>query len=327
LSLVRERYPDMLLCVASNGLEVELHVAELAKLNVSHVTLTVNAVDPAIGARIYAWVRAGYRVLRGEEAAAELLERQRSAIAALKSNGLTVKINTIIIPGVNDQHIGAVAREMAPLGANVMNCIPLYPVERTPFASLGALDNAKISAIREDAATVLPQMLHCTRCRADAAGLLGERQSNELVELLRATAGGPANPGDKRPYFAVASREGLLINEHLGEADTFWIYEPGNPGCTSRLVEKRDAPEPGGGSTRWYELADVLQDCSAIFVNAAGQTPKRVLERHGVRVLEASGLAADAVDTYVRTGGLPRSMKPVFQGCGRGCAGSGTGCG
>jgi nitrogen fixation protein NifB len=80
LRLVRNRYPKMLLCVASNGLEVAAHAAELGKLQVSHVTLTVNAIDPEIGARIYAWVRAGIRVLRGVEGAAVLLERQRAAI-------------------------------------------------------------------------------------------------------------------------------------------------------------------------------------------------------------------------------------------------------
>jgi len=70
LRLVRNRYPKMLLCVASNGLEVAAHAAELAQLQVSHVTLTVNAIDPEIGARIYAWVRAGIRVLRGVDGAA-----------------------------------------------------------------------------------------------------------------------------------------------------------------------------------------------------------------------------------------------------------------
>jgi len=85
--LVRNRYPKMLLCVASNGLEVAAHAAQLAQLQVSHVTLTVNAVDPEIGARIYTWVRAGIRVLRGVEGAAVLLERQRAAIAELKKHG------------------------------------------------------------------------------------------------------------------------------------------------------------------------------------------------------------------------------------------------
>ena len=215
LRLVRNRYPEMLLCVASNGLEVAPHAAELAKLQVSHVTLTVNAVDAAIGARIYAWVRAGIRILRGVDGAAALLERQRLAIVELKRHGITVKINTIVMPGINDEHAPAVAREVAALGANIMNAIPLYPVAGTPFESIGELDHAELAALRRRTAEFLPQMLHCTRCRADAVGLLGAPQSASLVELLQTTAAGPANPNERRPYVALTSHEGALINQHV----------------------------------------------------------------------------------------------------------------
>ena len=326
LRLVRQRYPEMLLCVASNGMEIAAHAAELAKLQVTHVTITVNAVDPEIGARIYPWVRAGYRVLRGMEAAAALWERQRAAIVALKRHGVTVKINTIVMPGVNDGHAAAVAREVAALGADIMNCIPMYPVAGTPFESLGELEHGKLKELRKETAESLPQMLHCTRCRADAAGLLGEAQSEELVDLLRATSAGPANPGEQRPYVALASHEGLLINQHVGEAAEFWIFEAQADGPPV-LVETRQAPEPGGGSTRWYELAEVLHDCKAGFTSAVGQTPRRILEHHGIRVVEGVGLAADAITGLNRTGQLPRGMQRLFQGCGKGCAGPGTGCG
>ena len=43
---VRRSHPEMILCVASNGLNVAPYADELAALEVSHVTLTVNAVDP-----------------------------------------------------------------------------------------------------------------------------------------------------------------------------------------------------------------------------------------------------------------------------------------
>jgi nitrogen fixation protein NifB len=326
LRLVRERYPEMLLCVASNGLELAAHAAELGKLQVTHVTITVNAVDPEIGARIYPWVRAGHRVLHGVEAAATLLERQRAAIVELKRHGVTVKINTIIIPGVNDGHAGAVAREVAALGANIMNCIAMYPVEGTPFASLGEMEHGKLKALRKETAESLPQMMHCTRCRADAVGLLGAAQSEELVELLRATSAGPAHPGEKRSYVALASHEGLLINQHVGEAAEFWIFEAQGDGPPA-LVGTRKAPEPGGGVTRWYELAELLHDCKAVFTSAIGQTPRRILEHHGVRVVEGTGLAADAIAAWNSTGQLPRGMQRLFQGCGKGCAGPGTGCG
>jgi nitrogen fixation protein NifB len=325
LRLIRARFPEMLLCVASNGLDVAAHAAELSKLQVSHVTLTVNAVDPEIGARIYAWVRAGHRVLRGADAAATLIERQTAAILELKKHGVTVKINTIIMPGINDMHAVDVARDVAALGANIMNAIPMYPVAGTPFETLGELGPVRLKEVRAKTGEFLPQMLHCTRCRADAAGLLGEAQAPELVELLQATAAGPANPFERRPYVALASHEGLLINQHVGEASHFWIFEP-QPGGAPALVEKREAPERGGGATRWYELAELMRDCKALFASSVGPTPRRVLEQHGIRVIEAVGLAAEAISVWSATGQAPRGMQKLFQGCGRGCSGSGQGC-
>ena len=136
LHLVREAHPDMLLCVASNGLAVAPYAAELASLGVSHVTLTVNAVDPVVGARIYAWVRDRKRIYRGQAGAQLLWDRQREAITALKQGGVTVKINTIIVPGVNDGHVVEIARQVAALGADIANCVPLYPVADTEFAAV-----------------------------------------------------------------------------------------------------------------------------------------------------------------------------------------------
>lgn len=43
---VRAQYPEMILCVATNGLNLSPYLDELARLKVSHVTVTVNAVDP-----------------------------------------------------------------------------------------------------------------------------------------------------------------------------------------------------------------------------------------------------------------------------------------
>ena len=49
IRLIRRRFPDLLLCLATNGLGLPPYLDELAELQVSHVTLTVNAVDPEIG--------------------------------------------------------------------------------------------------------------------------------------------------------------------------------------------------------------------------------------------------------------------------------------
>ena len=242
LRLVHEAYPEMLLCVASNGLGVPPHAEALAKLQVSHVTLTVNAVDPQIGAKVYAWIRDGKKVYRGLPAAELLWNRQAEAIRMLKQHDVVVKINTIIIPGVNDDHVVEVARRVAELGADIANCVPLYPVAGTPFGELETPAADRVAAIRADVAQLLPIMSHCTRCRADAVGLLGEAKRPEMEIALLQAAAGPLNPAEDRPYVAVATLEGVLVNQHLGEADQLSIYAKDESGF--RLVEQR--PHPAG---------------------------------------------------------------------------------
>jgi nitrogen fixation protein NifB len=325
LRLVRERHPDILLCVASNGLNVAPYAEDLARLGVSHVTVTVNTVDAETGAAIYAWARDGRRIYRGSQAAALLLERQRDAIRALKRHGITVKVNTIVVAGTNEHGVPAVAAEMAALGVDFMNCMPLYPVPDTPFADRQPPGPAAMAALREGAGAHVPQMEHCTRCRADAAGLLGETPSPELVGLLLESASGPARPEDSRPYIAAASQEGLLVNQHLGGAAEFWVFDA--TGEEPRLVATRAAPESGGGTSRWIELADLLKDCRAVLVQAAGLTPRRILEHYGVQVLETEGLIRAALEELRRTGSLRQSPRPAGCGGGSGCRGGGGGCG
>jgi len=329
LRQVREKYPEMLLCVATNGLNAEPYVAELAQLQVSHVTFTVNAVDPAIGTQIYAWVRDGRAIYRNGAAASLLWERQKRAIGALKNHGVIVKVNTIVVPGINDTHTEDVAIEMRALGVDIMNCIPLYPVKDTLFEDREQLGSEPMRRLRKAVQAYVPQMEHCTRCRADAVGLLGEPQRDDLVTLMRACADGPldgqlvdADPG--RPYVAVASLEGFLVNQHLGEAARLWIFGPGD--SNPRLIETRATPEPGDGMGRWRELAQTIHDCRAVIVSGVGRKPRWAMEQAGLKVIEMSGLISQAVSTLYESGDVPASMRKPFRTCGSECEGSGMGC-
>jgi nitrogen fixation protein NifB len=325
LALVRQRYPQMMLCVASNGLAVLPHVTELARLAVSHVTLTVNAVDAAVGARIYAWVRDGKIPYRGTEGAELLLSRQLAAIQQLKANGLIVKINTIVIPGVNDHHIADVARSMQELGADILNCVPMYRVEQTPFADLGEPSPALMAEVREVAGQYLPLMHHCTRCRADAAGTLGEPVTQAIQEELIAAARLPLVPTDDRPYVAVASLEGILVNQHLGEAQQLEIYAMS--AGEFAWIESRQAPDPGGGSARWEQLADSLLDCRALLVSSAGPAPCEVLKQRGIRVIMMEGLIEEGLAAVFSNRPLRAPLRKEHRcGAGAACAGDGRGC-
>ena len=323
LRLVRRRFPEMILCVASNGLNVSQYADELAALDVSHVTLTINAVDAEIGAKIYAWVRDGKSVYHGLVGAKLLLDRQMQAISALKRNGITIKVNTIIVPGINADHVVEVAKTVAKLGANISNCVALYPVAGTPFASVAAPTHQSVAEIRAGAAEHLPIMEHCTRCRADAVGLLGAPMSLEAAACLRQSAAMPIDPFDERPYIAVATSEGVLVNQHLGEAEMFSIYEV--VGRNVRLVETRNAPVPGGGEQRWIALAETVKDCRALLVASAGEAPRSALKAKGIKVVMMEGLIEEGVLAAYRGEDIRAPLRRQHH-CGSGCSGSGMGC-
>ncbi|MCI5139532.1 MAG: radical SAM protein, partial [Candidatus Electrothrix sp. AR1] len=136
MRLIRKNYPDTILCLASNGMNMAPYVEELAEIGVSHVTVTVNGVDPEITQNIYSWVRDGKVIYRGLQAAELLLARQLSSIEKLKRHGITVKINTILIPGINNHHIIDVAKAMKRLGADLFNCMAMFPNADTVFENV-----------------------------------------------------------------------------------------------------------------------------------------------------------------------------------------------
>jgi nitrogen fixation protein NifB len=182
LRAVHRAYPDLLICISTNGLNLPGRIDALEEAGVTHVTVTINAVDPEVGQHIYSWVRIGNTTYRGIEAAYILLSRQRQAIVELKARGFVVKVNSVVIPGINADHVPAIAEKAACLGADIMNCIPMIPVPDTPFESLTPPGGIEIERIRDLALRYIPQMYHCQRCRADAVGLLS---SDELLELRR----------------------------------------------------------------------------------------------------------------------------------------------
>ncbi|MDR2117314.1 MAG: nitrogenase cofactor biosynthesis protein NifB [Planctomycetaceae bacterium] len=330
LELVHEKYPDKILCLATNGLGLVEYVDKIAALNISHVTITMNAVDPEIGSQIYAWLRFGSHAYRGTEGAKILLERQTKSIRKLKSHGVIVKINTVVIPGINDNHAVDVARYCRELGADVQNCIPLMHIEGTVFEKHTVPTTEEMNTLRKKTEQYLPQMLHCTRCRSDAVGMLGTDNSYEINRLLREAA--IIKTTAERPYVAVASMEGLFVNRHLGEASSLSVF--GKKENKIVLLEQRTTPAPGSGDKRWLQLAEMFQDCVAVLVNGCGPNPQRILEENGLRVLTLEGLISESIPYIFDGKELPKILlrTPGVCGSGRGCQtagcrGTGTGCG
>jgi nitrogen fixation protein NifB len=321
----------MLLCVSSNGLGIGPHLDELAQLAVSHVTITLNTIRPETAAAIYSWMRIDKRLRNAREGAPVMLERQLAAIRGLKERGLVVKVNCILLPGVNDGEVLEVAETARKLGADLFNLLPYYRTDGCKFAGLAEPDPQLVSRLRKKAGRLLPQMTHCARCRADAVGLLGKDQSDVFREAMESCAAMEAimpapvvGNDDSRPFVAVATREGMLVNQHLGEASTLSVFRH-DPVSGVGRVDIRPTPPPGGGNRRWLALARSLADCRALVVTNLGDTPKRVLSASGLAVITAEGMIDDIVER-VCTAKPMNHLVSRSGGCST-CSGAGKGCG
>jgi len=321
--LVRREFPQLMLCLSTNGLGALEFLDDLASLGLTHATVTMNATDPSVAQQIYSRVRAGNVVYRNRAGVELLIERQIAAIEGFVARGIAVKVNSIAIPGVNLAHIPEVARTVGALGADIFNCIPLLPTADTPFAVLGQPGKEQIDAIRQVASAYLPQMTHCKRCRADAVGLLHEDRSAELAPMLSVCSTLTPAPAEVRPYVAVATREGMLVNQHLGEARRLQIWRETGHGV--ELVETRATPPAGNGPGRWEHLARVLDDCRAVLVGALGESPRAVLEAAGIEPVECAGLIRTAVETVFAGRGVT-TLRGRAKGLATACRGGGGGC-
>lgn len=323
LRLIQRDHPEMLTCLSTNGVNLEPYIDTIAELGVSHVTITMNSLRTEVLSKIYHWVRADKRVFRGEAAGKILMEKQLACIPLLKAKGIIVKINTIVIPGINDYCIEEVAKKTAELGADVMNCIPIYPNKNTPFEHIVAPAHNDMQEHRNKVMKYLKPMTHCARCRADAAGLLGKDYKG-TVDLLREYAEKPMVPAEERPYVAVATYEGMLVNQHLGEAAELSIFRESPNGY--RFVEKRPTPPPGDGERRWLALSRTLKDCRALLAGGAGPSPVRVLQASGIRIIQMTGLIDSGLDSIYK-GTILRTVKKAdaFK-CGQECSGNASGC-
>lgn len=178
LQLVHEKYPETILCISTNGLLLPDKIDKLEKYNVRNITVTLNAIDPKIGEKIYTFVEYEGKKHHGREAAELLLSKQLTGIKEAIKRNMLVKINTVYIPGVNDTHIPEIAKTVGELGVFNFNIIPLIPQYK--FKDIIPPTPAEKAHMHELCAPYVRQMRHCQRCRADAVGILGKDVQNEF---------------------------------------------------------------------------------------------------------------------------------------------------
>ncbi len=178
LRLLQEDFSHLIKCLSTNGLLLPEKVDLLKELGVSNITVTMSAVDPDIGEKIYSFVNYGGKRYTGREAAELLLEKQLEGLERSVELGIITKVNTVLIPTVNDHHIVDVAKKARELGVYLHNIMPLIPQYK--FADITPPTPSEKRAMQDKCSEITKQMRHCRQCRADAIGRLGEDIQNEL---------------------------------------------------------------------------------------------------------------------------------------------------
>lgn len=169
--LIKASLPGIIKCMSTNGLLLPKFADEIIDVGIDSLTVTVNAVDPEIQAQICDGIT--YRGKRYEDVAAAeiLIENQLAGIRKIAEAGTTVKVNTVLIPEINAEHVVDVARTVSEAGARIYNIIPLIPQHNLAWCS--APGCSLIDGTRAKAEEYISVFRHCQRCRADAAGIPG----------------------------------------------------------------------------------------------------------------------------------------------------------
>lgn len=274
LRLVRERYPGMELGITTLGLGAEQAVPALLQAGVGHVVVLVDAVELELMRKLYAWIRPGSRTVPLFAATELLAGEQEKAVRVFVENGYRVGVKTTIYPGYNDGHAAEIARVMAELGAQFMAVAPYDPVVGEEVL-LERPSPELMAAVREKVEKYLPVVVAPEK-------IIGG-QGEEGTGCCCHGAVLP-KPSIDRPNAAVVSSGGMEVDLHLGQAKTALIYGPREDGLAC-LLEVRALPEPGFGAARWELLADILKDCFALLAASAGESPRKILENRGIRIL------------------------------------------
>lgn len=325
--LIADKAPDIKLCLSTNGLMLTEHVDKIKQLNVDHVTITINMVDPEVGTKIYPWVHYKRKRYRGIEGVKILHEKQMEGLQALREADILCKVNSVMIPGINDQHLVEVDKVIRDNGAFLHNIMPLIsaPEHGTYFGLNGQRGPTpkELKALQDNCSGNMKMMRHCRQCRADAVGLLGEDRSQEFTKEnflemtpeydiekrqevhaqiakvreeqqaakeARAAAKKAANA--PKILVAVATKGGGMVNQHFGHAREFQIFEV--DGTDAKFVGHRKVDQYCQGGFGEEESLDgmlkMLEDCKAVLVSKIGHCPQESLQKAGIEPVEAYDL-------------------------------------
>lgn len=296
IELIKEADPEIIICLSTNGLMLPYYADDIIESGVSHVTITINAIDPEIGAKIYKYVNFRGKKLIGTQGAEIIIKNQLSGLKYLSERGVICKVNIVLIKGINDEHIEEVVKKVKENGAFMTNIMPLIPAEGSAFENMPLTNNKELNEVRKNCEKHIKQMYHCRQCRADAIGTLEQDVSPEFRNSKTSENKEEDNNNQRcKPYtFAVATGSGMYIDQHFGQVEEFYIFSYWLGSIS--FLEKRTVSKYCNGSeycnseeSKIEKIINTISDCDGVLALRIGDNPQKKLEEMGIKVFQTCG--------------------------------------
>jgi len=171
LENVRKFYPDMKFCLSTNGILLGKSVEYLVSLEVATVSVSMSAILPKTVNKIYSWAIIESNRVDDDRVGNLIPKLQLKGIEEASKAGIDVKVNTILIPDVNDDEILNLSKKIKQAGASLQNIVPLFP--RGLMRNMSSPSVLKLNMLRKAAKRYIPQFTHCRQCRSDVVGIPG----------------------------------------------------------------------------------------------------------------------------------------------------------
>lgn len=101
---------------------------------------------------------------------------------------------------------------------------------------------------------------------------------------------------------AIASSDGIVVNNHFGKAKTFYIYQVTNKEVA--LLEQRQVePVCDGGNhdeERLRENLKILSDCDYLLVSRIGEGARRTASSMGIASFEIPGMIEQSIEQLIK---------------------------
>lgn len=101
---------------------------------------------------------------------------------------------------------------------------------------------------------------------------------------------------------AVATSDGIVVNQHFGRADKFRIYEIGKDHAIRFAGERNVNPLCQGGNhdtLQMQERSKKFSDCKYVLISKIGQGAANALEQEGISPMELPGMIEESLNRLI----------------------------